>query len=274
MKNMPTADVLRDAWEAAMKVLRKLSVATRGERASWPTVRKLWKDKRAELLPAMEAIAKVLLKGRRTFSVRRYQMNCPMCGVSLDNTAAPAHSCQINLGPATFTPSHPTYPMRCKDCGGRFDSTKHQMTCVAPTLIDHRDAEITRLNLQVEAMRKVVEAAKAIDDTYIDWKKIGLAGVQMLDALTEYGVMELRRSDKRVEEPQKHGCPLCNKTGEPMCAGPSGCYCGCHAWKRKCACQDCGKELTPSERNPDPNLCLDCCRKRWPDSPNCPLPHE
>ena len=74
-------------------------------------------------------------------------MNCPMCGADHDVTG-PAHTCIVNLGPAIFTPSRPNYPMRCKDCGGYFDSTKHQMTCVAPTLIDPRDAEIASLKLQ------------------------------------------------------------------------------------------------------------------------------
>jgi hypothetical protein len=35
-------------------------------------------------------------------------------------------------------------------------------------------------------------------------------------------------------------------------------------------CKDCGKDL----KHPDANLCLECCRKRWPESPNCPLKHD
>lgn len=121
-------------------------------------------------------------------------MNCPMCGVSLDNTAAPAHSCQINLGPATFTPSHPTYPMRCKDCGGHFDSTKHQMTCVAPTLIDPRDAEIARLNLQNEEYRKALLRVA---------QEFGCSGHDECDWYKEVQRV-LGLAQKRVEGPPKN----------------------------------------------------------------------
>lgn len=53
-------------------------------------------------------------------------------------------------------------------------------------------------NRQVEAMRKVVEAAKRLDQNYVNWGNLGLAGIAMQDALTEMAALELSKHEKRT----------------------------------------------------------------------------
>lgn len=71
------------------------------------------------------------------------------------------------------------------------------------------DADMA-LDLQ-RVRREVTEAAKALDQTYVDWKALGLAGLRMQEALTALAATELARTEKglpleagntkRAEEP-------------------------------------------------------------------------
>ena len=56
-------------------------------------------------------------------------------------------------------------------------------------------AKLESANQQVELMREVCRAAKEIDEGYVDWKKLGLGGVHMLEALEAF---QKEASVKRV----------------------------------------------------------------------------
>lgn len=130
--------------------------------------------------------------------------------MSLNNATAPAHVCQSNPLPALLTPSRPTYPMRCKDCGGNFDSTKHQMTCVAPNLIDPRDAEIARLNLQNSELRAEV---KKLHDGHGYRNGVG-------PCVCKWCNPEKRNHDFRWEACSEGGLFVCKNCDARYCSPP------------------------------------------------------
>ena len=51
-------------------------------------------------------------------------------------------------------------------------------------------------------------------------------------------------TEKRVEGPPK--CEVCHGEGRPECAGPYGCYCGCHAVAPLPHCASCGEKILGS----------------------------
>lgn len=89
-------------------------------------------------------------------------------------------------------------PSRCPSCHGLWDSTKHQMMCVAPTVIDPRDADIISLKLQVEKL--LGESKEDFIKTEEQLKALTLQVDALREALTTIDAMRKRLPDSDCGE--------------------------------------------------------------------------
>lgn len=91
-------------------------------------------------------------------------------------------------------------------CGPCVTSLSKWMSTLEASAIDclsvvrgQRDAA----NLQIDGYRKVIDAAKRLDRNYVKWELLGLAGVDMLDALIQLHEAEAVIAKKPVGERQR-----------------------------------------------------------------------
>jgi hypothetical protein len=106
--------------------------------------------------------------------------------------------------------------------------------------LDHEVA----LDLQ-RVRREVVEAAKALDQQYVKWPDMGLAGLRMQEALTALAATELARKQKGLpletriitEDLVQHEC-----AGDLACRNCDNYFCS--ECRPENTCMNCGAGLT------------------------------
>jgi hypothetical protein len=123
----------------------------------------------------------------------------------------------------------------CEECGQL--SPFHRPTCkqLPPRedLVRIMREMLEAKTKELEACREVVEAAKALDQTYVDWKKLGLSGLRMQEALTSLALAEeglpLEINGAAFASVDKQAC----QPGAPTSHGV-------HDFGSDCVCSRCG----------------------------------